>query len=75
MSEVLWIVDRIEGDLAIVSGAGVGFEVPVAALPEGVSEGDFVRLALDPAARAEARQTAASRLAALVDDDGGDFEL
>ena len=62
-----WIVDRIEGDVAVVLAAGTSFDLPCAALPAGVREGSVLVLnlgaAVDPAAAA-ARQ---SRLAARSD--------
>lgn len=70
-----WIIDRIEGDLAVVQAGDAEFTVPVAALPADAGEGSVLRVELDEAATASALQRAADRLAALVDDDGGDFSL
>jgi hypothetical protein len=58
-----WIVDRIEGDLAVVLFNELTFEVPVAALPPGLVEGSRLSLGLEaPDTRAAAERMA--RLAA-----------
>ena len=52
-----WIVDRVEGELAVVLVGDLTLDVPLAALPPGVREGARLRLellpAVDPAAAAE----------------------
>jgi hypothetical protein len=70
-----WIIDRIEGDLAVVIYADLSFDVPLRALPEGLSEGDALRIeASDDAAATLAE--AKKKLAALAQaDDGEDFSL
>lgn len=72
---MIWIVDRIEGDQAIVGCGDLRFDVPIAALPAGLGEGDAVQIGLSDAA--EATQAAAkARIAALTQaDDGEDFSL
>lgn len=42
------VVDRIEGDVAVVEVAGRVVELPVAALPPGTGEGAVLRLVPDP---------------------------
>jgi hypothetical protein len=45
------VVDRIEGELAVLEIAGVTVELSVDALPAGATEGSVLRLALDPEAQ------------------------
>lgn len=43
-----WVIDRIEGDLAVIEIAeGKTVTVPLTALPNGVKEGNVIRLAID----------------------------
>lgn len=85
------VVDRIEGDLAVVEvDGGAVLDLPLWLLPPGVREADVVSvtpaagedgslslvLRVDPAAAAEAREAAADRLARLrARDPGGDVQL
>jgi hypothetical protein len=57
------VVDRIEGDIAVVELAGTTVDVPVALLPAGAGEGSVLTFSL-AAAGTDASQTAA-RLAKL----------
>lgn len=57
-----WIVDRIEGDLAVVLFNELTFEVPVAALPPGLVEGSRLTLGVE----APDTQAAAERMARLA---------
>lgn len=57
-----WIVDRVEGDLAVVLFNNLSFDVPVAALPAGVVEGSRLRLELE----APQLQAAAERMERLA---------
>lgn len=43
------IIDRIEGDYAVLEVAGEHIDFPVSALPEGASEGVTLTLAIAPA--------------------------
>lgn len=71
-----WIIDRIEGDLAIVQAGALEFEVPLNALPAGAHEGQVLSVQVDIDATTATREAAAARLAALAgEDDGGDFSL
>lgn len=58
-----WIVDRIEGDTAVILAAGMSFDLPCAALPAGTREGARLRLELTPATDP---QEAAARMARLA---------
>ncbi len=45
---VFWIIDRIEGDVAVVElSAGKTVSLPLSSLPEGTKEGSVLRLTLD----------------------------
>lgn len=47
-TSTFWVIDRIEGDLAVVEiAAGKTVTIPLAALPDGVKEGTVLRLAID----------------------------
>lgn len=75
---MMWIVDRIEGAFAVISAQGLEdtFDVPLAALPAGVREGDVLRLGADPQATETRRQRITDRIRALsAGDDGGDIVL
>lgn len=74
----MWIVDRIEGPFAIISAEGLEdtFDVPLAALPAGVQEGDVLILGADPQATEARRQRITDRITNLSErDDGGDITL
>ncbi|MCK6504658.1 DUF3006 domain-containing protein [Myxococcota bacterium] len=65
----LIVVDRVEGDLAVLDVGGQAVELPVAALPPGAGEGSVLAFVIqdDAALRAQAqarldRLTAASKL-------------
>lgn len=57
------VVDRIEGDMAVLSIGNDTYDIPLVALPEGISEGQSVRFELD--ADGPSRQRVADRLARL----------
>ncbi|GDX79450.1 hypothetical protein LBMAG42_12610 [Deltaproteobacteria bacterium] len=59
------ILDRIEGERAVLLVGQERVEVPVAVLPEGCREGDVLKLVADPAARAALLDDAEARLARL----------
>lgn len=79
-SEALFIVDRIEGDFAVLFTADGehGFDLPVSLLPEGVREGWHLRALWRRDEEAEAQKLAeleARRRRLSADDDGGDIIL
>lgn len=41
---MIWIIDRFEGDYAVVGCGDVYFDVPIGALPECVREGDVLEI-------------------------------
>jgi hypothetical protein len=34
-----WVIDRLEGDIAVIELNGTTFDLPVSALPKGAAEG------------------------------------
>ena len=79
MSISALVVDRIEGDLAVVQSAdGASYTISVGLLPDGAREGSWLRmqLELDPeGTRAASERVAALRAELIEEDDGGDFAL
>jgi hypothetical protein len=67
-SPCLIVVDRIEGDLAVLDVAGQTVELPRAALPAGAGEGTVLAFVIqdDAALRAQA-QARLDRMAAASD--------
>lgn len=59
------ILDRIEGERAVLLVGNERVEVPVAVLPEGCREGDVLKFVGDPGARAALLDDAEARLARL----------
>ncbi|MBU0552105.1 DUF3006 domain-containing protein [Myxococcota bacterium] len=71
-----WVIDRLEGEVAIIDAGGAWLEIPRGALPEGAGEGWVLQITRDEAAESQARGALEARLAALMsEDDGGDLEL
>ncbi|MEW6307634.1 MAG: DUF3006 domain-containing protein [Bacillota bacterium] len=62
----MFIIDRLEGDWAVVESSAGVFNLPRALLPEGAKEGDVLKLdiALDLAATAARRR----RIKTLLDE-------
>ena len=78
MSVRTLVVDRIEGDVAVLTDGTYIVDLPLAWLPDDVAEGWHLRVELtrDPIAEAAARDETAARIRHLSrDDDGGDFSL
>ena len=79
MSVQSLVIDRIEGDVAVLEATdGASYTLSVGLLPEGSREGSWLRmhLELDP----DGTQAASDRVSALradlvVEDDGEDFAL
>jgi len=53
--DAMWIIDRFEGDMAVVEADNIYFNVPRAALPEGTAEGDCIGVIIDTAATSKRR--------------------
>ncbi len=72
----LFIIDRFEGDQAVLSGAGQTVLAPRTQLPKASAEGDALiqtpdgRFALVPDAAQARRREAAARLRALLKRGG-----
>ena len=66
------IIDRIEGDIAIIECGEHTFEVPVSALPEGAQEGSQLSFSLLSSPESDADQEANDRLERLKARDSGD---
>lgn len=68
------VVDRIEGDTAVIEVGSRTIEVPLAELPAGVKEGDGLAFRIVPAdtSAAEARL---ARLRAKSQQGPGSFDL
>jgi len=79
MSISALVVDRIEGDIAVLESAdGASYTVSVALLPAGAQEGSWLRmqLELDPeGTRAASERVAGLRAELIEEDDGEDFAL
>lgn len=56
------VVDRIEGDMAVLEIGGKCVDVPLAALPEGLREGDLLEIRKAPASAAGEAMGALARL-------------
>ena len=59
------VLDRIEGDRAILLVDGQTIDLPASVLPAGSKEGDVLRFAADPDATAARLNDAEARLARL----------
>ena len=73
------VVDRVEGDIAVLDVDGTQVDLPAAALPAGAGEGTVLSLIVDNEAGDAARAAGEARLARLRaasgGDDGGEYEL
>ncbi len=65
MLQPMMVVDRIDGELAVVVAGSATFTLPVVLLPEGTREGDVLVLSRDDAATAARKDDAAARLERL----------
>ena len=61
------VVDRIEGDIAVVEFNGQTIDIPTSFLPDGAREGDRLRMVLD--SHPDGLQTSEDRLARLQAKD------
>lgn len=43
----MWIIDRFEGEYAVIEHGCVTFNVPRCALPEDIKEGDVLKVIVD----------------------------
>ncbi len=68
-------VDRIEGDRVILDVDGETVEMPCSALPEGIREGDTLRLEVCENGASSLRKENEDRLERLRERDPGDMEI
>ena len=71
MSSTL-IIDRIEGDFAIMECGEYTFEIPISAIPEGSKEGDHLILSFSAPTESDTEKEAKDRLERLKTRDSGD---
>lgn len=55
---MLWIIDRIEGNFAVVKCGEKSFDVPLSFLPDGASEGDCLKVLKDNSSTADKEKKA-----------------
>jgi hypothetical protein len=68
------VVDRIEGETAVLEVDGILVEVPASSLPPGCAEGDTLELQRVASSSAE-DDARLERLRDTTDQGPGDFEL
>jgi hypothetical protein len=61
------VIDRIEGELAVIEIDGRTVDIPLSLLPDGAAEGDRLRLVIDNSE--SGRQESEDRLARLQAQD------
>ena len=61
------VVDRIEGDIAVLEFNGQTIDIPTSILPNGIQEGDRLRMILD--SNPDELQTSEARLERLQAKD------
>lgn len=59
------VVDRIEGETAVLEIHGATVDIPVSALPEGAREGSVLGLTLDPDRQSAVEEQNRARLERL----------
>ena len=59
------VVDRIEGDRAVLEADGRLLDFPLGALPPGTSEGDVLQISIDPDRTRKRKARGEARLARL----------
>ena len=69
------VIDRIEGNRAIVEFDGETLEIPASLLPSGSSEGDILSLKLCVDAATDMQRDNEERLERLREQDSGDMEI
>lgn len=68
------VVDRIEGDVAVLEIDGKRIDFPLSALPQGTKEGDEVVLSLQKAREGDAKERL-DRLKKTTKQGPGEFDL
>lgn len=65
----MWIIDRFEGEYAVIEHGGVTFNVPRCALPEEAGEGDVLRVIADNELTLQRKQNIKKLFDKLADGD------
>ena len=68
------VVDRVEGDYAVLLVNGISIDFPYAALPEGTKEGDVLEI-LRTSDDSDDASERLKRLQQTTEQGPGDFEL
>ena len=63
-----WIIDRFEGDFAVVECDGSSFDLPKYALPNDVREGDVVEVTINKNETEKVKNNAEKLLKSLFDN-------
>ena len=63
-----WIIDRFEGDFAVVECDGSCFDLPKYALPNDVREGDVVEVTINKKETEKVKNDAEKLLKSLFDN-------
>ena len=63
-----WIIDRFEGDFAVVECDGRCFNLPEYALPKDACEGDVVEVMVNKSETGKAKNDAENLLKSLFDN-------
>lgn len=63
----MWIIDRFEGDTAVIEAGSVYFNVPRSALPQDSAEGDCLKIETDRQATVQRRSEAEDMMRKLFE--------
>jgi hypothetical protein len=69
------VVDRIEGEVAVVEIAGVTTDIPLSELPPGVKEGDQLVFSVVPRSAEDEAKARLERLRSTTPQGPGSFDL
>ena len=64
----MWVIDRIENNIAVIEVNGSTFDVPVAALPDGIKEGMVLNITIDKGSEKSKRHEARKLMDSLFSD-------
>lgn len=65
----MWIVDRFEGEYAVIECDDITFSIPKKALPENIKEGDIIKTEIDPQKTQSQKEKAHSLMNKLFGKD------
>lgn len=63
------VIDRFEGDFAVVSKNGALYNVPIKLLPDGAKEGDVICITISPSKTEEKRQEIKKKMSKIFKSD------